>query len=132
MEQLGKEPADAQLSNFGITLAQARTTPSLPPNILEHFPEEVPEVKLLCLTKIKEDFFPDRYEQFTSKHMQTMQGKNISQGAKRLAKESLEFLSRPALDIKSIRTCVDQAAVLQHASPFHRLFLDGDYGNKNI
>ena len=128
LERFGKEPVEEQVARYGLTMQEVMSVPGVPAALIEHYPGGAVPVRFLCLTKLRRDALPTRFENFSNEYFHGIKKRLKSRQVLLLAEESLEFLSKPAMRIQSIQINHSKNTS-SYISPFHKTFLDGQYGS---
>jgi hypothetical protein len=103
MERLGKQGAEEQVAHYQLSLEDVKSVPGVPNELLEHFPRVGPCVRFLCLTKKPQKKILRRWQTFSECHLEIARPRKLSRQVVSLAKETLEIISKPSLDVRSIR-----------------------------
>lgn len=128
MMDLGKQTADKQVLQFGLTYQEASRVSGASHELLCHHPKSPLKIRFLCLMRLRGEVRIERFEPFSTAYLQRTETKRkTTRQVAALAKESLDYLSRSTLKIKSIRP-LQIAKIGEVKSPFHSQFLGGTYG----
>jgi hypothetical protein len=128
MERLGKQGAEEQVGHYQLSFEEAKSVPGVPNELLEHFPCEGPCVRFLCLTKKPQTKILRRWQTFSECHLEIARPRKLSRQVVSLARETLEIISKPSLDVRSIRIHKPAVPGTGILSPYHAMYLNGCYG----
>jgi hypothetical protein len=128
MMQLGKESAEKQVSHFGLTYEEAAKVCGNSQDLLVHHPKDILKIQFLCLIRLRRVNQTEHFEPFSEAYLHHSEKKRkSSKQVAALAKESIEYLSCSAIQIKSIRT-QEKRGIPTFKSPFHAEYVDRNYG----
>jgi hypothetical protein len=130
LERFGKEPVEKQIARYGLSYREVVSVPGVPRELKDHHPGALSVARFLCLTRLRKvrHTSNSRFQNFSNEYLQSRNKRLKSKQTLRLAEESLLFLSKPALRIRSIQIHPSKS-IATYNSPFHHTFLDGRYGS---
>jgi hypothetical protein len=111
------------VSQYGLSFDEAKSVLGTPIELLSHFPRDGSCVRFLCLTKNGQKKQLCCWKKFSENNLKQERPRKLSRQVLALARESLQIVSIPTLNIRSIQIHKPESGNAVHNSPYHAMFL---------